>query len=107
MTTRMVPRILELEKLAYGEHHWSADSFYNELNNNLAHYYVAKDFSNEIIGYIGFWIILDEAHVTTLSVHPQERRMKVAQTLLNELVQCCYKEMVKYICNIFLGLKRL
>ena len=36
-----VDEVLKIEEQAYGEHHWSKDSFYGELSNNLAHYYSA------------------------------------------------------------------
>ncbi len=92
-----VPAIVELEQLSYGRHHWSADSFYNELQNNLAHYYCAKDESGNVLAYIGFWIIFEEAHITTLSVNPEYRRKKIAQLLLREAIECCYDKKVKFI----------
>lgn len=92
-----VDSVLELETLSYGEHHWSKDSFYNELSNNLAHYYSAFDESGKLIGYAGCWHIFEEAHITTLSVHPDARRKKVAQALLFKIFDDCYKNEIKYI----------
>lgn len=89
--------VLKLEALSYGEHHWSKDSFYNELANNLAHYYSAMNQKNELVGYAGCWHIFEEAHITTLSVHPEARRKKVAQKLLFQLFEDCYKNEIKYI----------
>ena len=40
--------VIEIEAEAYGEHHWSKSSFYDEMNNNLAKYYVAKTSSGEL-----------------------------------------------------------
>ena len=97
MKNEDVPTIVKLEELSYGEHHWSAESFYNEIKNELAHYYIAKNEEGKIIGYIGFWIIFEEAHITTLSVHPEFRKMNVASILLNETIKCCYKNMVKFL----------
>jgi len=34
-----VESVVALEAKAYGEHHWSKDSFYNELSNELAKYF--------------------------------------------------------------------
>ena len=89
--------VCRVESLAYGEHHWSRDGFVNELNNNLAKYYVARDENNELLGYLGAWIILDEAHITTLAISPVFRRKKIAQNLMRGFVDDCYKNMVKYI----------
>ncbi len=92
-----VTTVVELETLSYGEHHWSKESFYNELANNLAHYYCAQDDTGKILGYCGCWHIFEEAHITTLSVHPGARKQGVAQSLLFRLIDDCYKNKIKYI----------
>ena len=38
-----IDAIFEIEKSAYGEHHWSKESFYNELQNNIGYYIVAHE----------------------------------------------------------------
>lgn len=91
-----VEEVVRLEALSYGEHHWSKESFYNELANNLAHYYCALA-DNSLIGYAGCWHIFEEAHITTLSVHPNYRKIGVAQNLLFAIIDDCYKAKIKYI----------
>lgn len=92
-----VDNVVRLEALSYGEHHWSKESFYNELSNNLAHYYSAFDENNNLIGYVGCWHIFEEAHITTLSVHPDCRKKGVAQRLLLTIIDGCYQNKIKYI----------
>lgn len=92
-----VNEVVELEALSYGKHHWSKESFYNELENNLAHYYCVVDENKKILGYAGCWHIFEEAHITTLSVHPEARRQGVAQSLLFAIIDDCYKAKIKYI----------
>ena len=92
-----VDGVVKLEELSYGPHHWSKESFYNELENNLAHYYCAMDEQNNLIGYAGCWHIFEEAHITTLSVHPDFRKQGVAQRLLFAIIDDCYKNKIKYI----------
>ena len=89
--------ICEIEAKAYGEHHWSRNSFVQETENKLAKYYVAKNEQGKVVGYLGAWIIIDEAHITTLAVHPDYKRKKIAQSLMNCLIEDCYKNMIKYI----------
>ncbi len=89
--------ISKVEAEAYGDHHWSRDSFVNELSNNLARYYVARSMDGEILGYLGAWIILDEAHITTIAVSKKFRRQNVAQILLINFINDCYANKVKYI----------
>lgn len=92
-----VDDIVRLEALSYGEHHWSKESFFNELENNLAHYYCAIGDEGQICGYTGCWHIFEEAHITTLSVHPDYRKNGVAQKLIFRLIDDCYKNKIKYI----------
>lgn len=98
MTPDDVDAVMKIEELAYPNHHWSKDSFYSEISNKLAHYYcVVEADSNKILAYIGYWQILEEAHITTLAVHPDYRRHQLAHILLMTLVDDCYKQMIKYI----------
>ncbi len=97
MTNEDVDEVFNIEELIHPEHHWSKDSFYNELSNNLAFYFTIKNCNNKILAYIGFWQIFEEAHITTLAVHPDFRGLQLAQILLIKLIEECYKNMVKYI----------
>lgn len=92
-----VDEVFHIEELIHPEHHWSKDSFYNELANNLAVYYCIKDENKKILAYIGMWKIFEEAHITTLGVHPEYRRVQLAQAILIQAIQECYKDMIKYI----------
>lgn len=40
-----------------------------------------------IVGYGGFWIIIDEAHISTLAVAPARRRKGIAELLLLRMIQ--------------------
>ena len=92
-----VDEILKIEESAYGDHHWSKDSFYGELSNNLAHYYSAFDSDGNLIGYAGSWRVIDEAHITTIAVKPELKRKKIGEALLNRIIDDCYKSEIKYI----------
>lgn len=92
-----VDEVLKIEEQAYGEHHWSKDSFYGELSNDLAHYYSAFDVDGNLIGYAGCWQILDEAHITTIAIKPEYRRRKIGEALLNKILENCYKNEIKYL----------
>ena len=92
-----VPRVAEIEAAAYGEHHWSRDSFYSEVSNKVAKYYTARVPSGEIAGYIGTWHIVDEAHITTIAVAPEFLRNHIAECLIVKSLEDCYNELIKYI----------
>ncbi len=92
-----IDRVALIEAGAYGEHHWSKDSFYSEVNNKLAKYYTARFSNGEIVGYIGSWHIVDEAHITTLAVDKNYQRKHVAECLIVKMLEDCYNEFIKYI----------
>ncbi len=61
---------------------WSRRSYENELNDRrLSRSWVAV-LGGSIIGAIVAWLLVDELHIVTLSVHPQHRRRGVARSLL-------------------------
>ena len=97
MTQVDIDSIIEIEAAAYGEHHWSKESFFNELSNELARYYCAFDENDTLIGYAGTWQILEEAHLTNIAVSPDFRRRKVGESLLATVINECRKNGVKYL----------
>lgn len=92
-----IDRVSEIESEAYGEHHWSKDAFYSEVNNKVAKYYTASSEDGTIVGYIGTWHIVDEAHITTIATSKDYLRNKVAECLIVKSLQDCYNEFIKYI----------
>lgn len=92
-----VDDVLKIEEEAYGDHHWSKDSFYGELSNDLAHYYSAFNTEGKLVGYAGSWRVLDEAHITTIAVKSDLKRNKIGEALLHRIIEDCYKNEIKYI----------
>lgn len=77
-------QVLSIEQVCFPTP-WSKQAFlYEILDNDLADYIVI-DQGGQIKGYAGMWIILDEAHVTTIAVSPSCRREKLGETMLREL----------------------
>ena len=97
MTSDDVDRVIKIEQSAYGDHHWSKDSFMSEISNDLAHYYALFTDDNVLAGYAGCWHIMEEAHITTIAIAPQFRRRNYGQALLKVVIDDCYKEKIKYI----------
>ena len=88
--------ILEIEQLCYGEHHWSYESFAAELDNKISSYRcILKD--GKCLGYMGIWKIVNEAHVTNLSVHPDYQNKKLAHRLLLSTIDECYQSKIKFL----------
>ena len=89
--------VTEIEAEAYGEHHWSKSSFYDEMNNNLARYYVAKTLDGELVGYAGAWHIIDEGHITTIAIKKSYLRKHIGEAIIVKILEDCYKEGIKYL----------
>ncbi len=69
---------------------WTLDSITNELNNPLAKYIIAEDLeTNEVIGFVGIWIIAGEGDITNIAVNPNYRKHGVASNLLLNLLDIC------------------
>ena len=88
-----ITSILKISLLSFPEV-WSRDSLEKEmLENKFARYLVAIA-DNMIVGYGGMWIIIDEAHITNIAVHPEYRSIGIGTTLLVGLLEACKKEAV-------------
>lgn len=73
---------------------WTVDSLKDELNSNkYARYFVAK-IDNLVIAYGGIWIIIDEAHVTNIAVHPEYRGIGIGKKILEALIDQCIIEFI-------------
>ncbi len=60
---------------------WMNTAFQTELTNRAADYFVAR-LKNDIVGYGGYWLIMEEAHFTTVAVHPSYQGQKIGIRLL-------------------------
>jgi ribosomal-protein-alanine N-acetyltransferase len=86
MMIKDIDEILKIEAVSYPTP-WSRRAFESEINDNsYAHYYVARH-DGKVVGYVGMWIILDEAHITNIAVHPQYRRKGIGQCLLESMFE--------------------
>jgi ribosomal-protein-alanine N-acetyltransferase len=85
MKAEDIPQIMEIERMCFVTP-WHENSFYAELNHQPACYLVAH-IGERVVGYGGMWVIMDEAHITTLAVHPAYRRQHIGERLLLGLLE--------------------
>ena len=85
MRVEDITGVLEIEQMSFPTP-WPRDAYQHELSDNrLACYLVAQEF-NRTVGYAGMWVILDEAHVTTIAVDPLHRRRRIGERLVVALI---------------------
>jgi len=80
-----VPEVLHVEELCFATP-WPRNAFHNELaENKLAHYFVGRC-GDAIVAYGGLWVILEDAHITTVAVHPGFQRQRYGERLVIRLL---------------------
>ena len=70
-----------LEKMCFSAP-WSRTMLEEELYNDCAAYIVAEDEKEQVAGYAGLQVILDEGYITNVVVDPARRREHIASQLL-------------------------
>ncbi len=85
ITERHIESILPIEAASHGAP-WSERSFRNEINHEFGIYLVAMLFG-KVAGYGGVWLVIDEAHVTTVTIAEEHRRLGIGQKLVTELLR--------------------
>ena len=97
MSQEDIEQVVAIEAEAYGQHHWSKSSFYDEMQNNLAKYYVAKTSTGELVGYAGTWHIIDEGHITTIAVKKEHLRKHIGEAIIVKILEDCFVAGIKYL----------
>lgn len=82
--------LLDLEKISpilesEFDDFWNENVFKQELENTNSKYVVYTE-NDEILGFAGIWICIDEAHITNIVVKKSHRNNKIGSKLLEELV---------------------
>jgi [ribosomal protein S18]-alanine N-acetyltransferase len=94
MTLADVPRVHEVDKTSFSLA-WSERSYRFEIteNRNSINLVAEAAFGESkpvVIGMIVMWVILDEAHVATIAVHPDFRGYGIGRKLLAKGLSAAY-----------------
>lgn len=91
-----IDEVMAVEKASFSDP-WPRDVFQREvMNNDHAHYFVAQ-LENNVIGYSGMWVVIDDAQITNIAILPEYRGYKIGERIF------------QYTCQyaIRIGVKRL
>lgn len=69
MTLEDIPAIVAIEEVSFPRP-WSAESFASELKDNYLARYYCLELDGKIVGYMGLWIVMGEAHITNIAIWP-------------------------------------
>ena len=67
---------------------WNYNLFKSELENKNSMYIVAK-LNNQIVGFAGIWLSVDDIHITNIVVKKSCRNQKIGSLMLNNLIELC------------------
>lgn len=103
-----IPQVAALDHLSFADP-WPQGSFEYELKaNNYSLCLVAEDPAaaegGNIVGALVIWLIVDEAHIATIAVHPDHRHRGIGRRLLAEgLLQAAERGAVKSLLEVRSG----
>jgi ribosomal-protein-alanine N-acetyltransferase len=80
-----IEHVSRLERRCYALP-WSSSAYVTEVGNPSAYYIVAKLSDATLVGYAGMWVIMDEAHLTTVAVDPTVRGKRIGERMLVDML---------------------
>jgi ribosomal-protein-alanine N-acetyltransferase len=101
MEERDLLSVLEIERLSF-PNPWHETTFRGEIQHRPISFplVIVHASLNRVIGYIIFWLIGGDAQVNNIAVHPDFRRLGIAEHVLREVI-----EMVKWRGGGFISLE--
>jgi ribosomal-protein-alanine N-acetyltransferase len=85
MTLDDLPAVMEIDRLSFALP-WPERSFRFELTGNAASHLLVAEMplgdQGRIAGYLGYWLLVDEMHLSTLAVDPEMRGRGIGERLL-------------------------
>ena len=81
MAVNDLDQVLDIERTSFPTP-WTRAAFCYEIEQNKVAHCTAMRARRGVVGYVCFWEIGHEIHVTNLAVHPEWRRLGVARRLL-------------------------
>jgi [ribosomal protein S18]-alanine N-acetyltransferase len=86
-----ITAMMAIESTSFGQFHWSAQAFEQEMANHLARYWVLLQQTpagaDSLLGYFGYWLVFDEVHITTLAIAEAHRGQKLGELLVAKAVE--------------------
>jgi ribosomal-protein-alanine N-acetyltransferase len=79
-----VPEVMVVDRQCFRTP-WSENAYLSELKNAAAYYLIAR-WDELLIGFAGAWLVMDEAHITTLGVHPEYRGRGFGERLFARMI---------------------
>jgi ribosomal-protein-alanine N-acetyltransferase len=78
-----VPAVLEIDRASF-PNPWPENAYLYELRENRAAHLLVLEHAptGAVVGVVGYWLVVDEAHISTIAIHPGWRRRGLGRMLL-------------------------
>lgn len=94
MTPVDIPYVMQIDENSFTSP-WSRDIYIQELEkNDFAHYFVLIK-NHKIVGYIGMWLVIDDAQITNIAVEPNYRGHGLGEKLFAFALAFAFKNGAK------------
>lgn len=87
---RDIDQVLEIEVEAFPEP-WTRGMFCQEISSPMSHFYVAL-LDDTLVGYVGFWQVVDEAHITSVTIRKEYRGRGYGRVLTDFIIRVAAQE---------------
>ena len=71
---------------------WTREALLLEIDKNRFARYLVAELDGKVIGYGGMWMIMDEAHITNIAVHPDHRGKGYGNCIVEGLIATAKKD---------------
>lgn len=95
MRHRDLDAVAAIEAASFGSP-WRRTSYARALSTS-ARQFVVAEWGGEVVGYAGFWVECNKAHIAKIAVHPDCRRRGIAQALLEHLLDAIRRMGIGYV----------
>lgn len=86
MEIKHIDDVLKIEKMSF-KTPWTRNDFMSEFVNNKCAKYRIVIVNGLVVAYGGMWILLDEAHITNIAVHPEFRGVGIGNILMQDMIK--------------------
>jgi len=83
MTLEDLAAVVEIDQASF-KLPWSERAYRYEVSENKASRCWVAEVDGRVVAMLVNWLILDEAHIATISTHPEFRRRGIAKNLLTQ-----------------------
>ena len=92
-----IKKMVEIENSNFKEP-WNYKTLYYESQHSVNTRFLGVYIDDEIVGYIGFWIMIDYIDIINIAIHNDFKRMGIASELLNSVEEFARNIEVEKIC---------